>query len=87
MWCLFLISPSFGTSGRLCFVIMTFPGYIHIFFLLIFVSFLGSCPCSYSISILNCRKKKYCHVRHSKLQQAIVFLFCFRENNASFTPR
>ena len=26
---LFLISPSFGASGRLCFVIVTFSGYTH----------------------------------------------------------
>ena len=28
---LFLISPSFGTSGKLCFVIMGFPVYLHLF--------------------------------------------------------
>ena len=31
-YCLFLICPSFGTSGRLCFVIVAFPGYRHIRF-------------------------------------------------------
>ena len=30
--CLFLISPSLGASGRLCFLILTFPGYLHIYF-------------------------------------------------------
>ena len=30
---LFLISPSFGVSGRLCFVTVVFPGYLHIFFI------------------------------------------------------
>ena len=29
---LFLISPSFGASGGLCFVIMAFPGYFYFFF-------------------------------------------------------
>ena len=29
---LFLISPSFGVSGGLCFVIVAFPGYLHLYF-------------------------------------------------------
>ena len=29
---LFLISPSFGASGVLCFVIVTFPRYLHLYF-------------------------------------------------------
>ena len=29
---LFLSSPSFGASGRLCFLIVAFPGYFHIYF-------------------------------------------------------
>ena len=28
---LFLISPSFGASGRLCFVIVTFTRYLHFY--------------------------------------------------------
>ena len=37
MWSLYcsyliLISPSFGASGRLCFVIVAFPGYRHLYF-------------------------------------------------------
>ena len=28
---LFPISPYFGVSGRLCFVIVTFPGYLHLY--------------------------------------------------------
>ena len=31
--CLFLISSSYGTSGRLCFVIVAFPRYLYIRFL------------------------------------------------------
>ena len=27
-----LISPSFGASGRLCFVTVEFPGYFHLYF-------------------------------------------------------
>ena len=30
--CLFLIIPSFDDSGRLCFVIAPFPGYLHLHF-------------------------------------------------------
>ena len=33
LYYLFLISPSFGASGGLCFLIVTFPGYLHIYFL------------------------------------------------------
>ena len=29
---LFLISPSFGASGRLCFVIVAFSGYLYLYF-------------------------------------------------------
>ena len=29
---LFLISPSFGASVGLCFVIVAFPGYLHLYF-------------------------------------------------------
>ena len=29
---LFPIAPSFGASGRVCFKIVTFPGYLHILF-------------------------------------------------------
>ena len=29
---LFSVSPAFGASGRLCFVIVTFPGYLHSYF-------------------------------------------------------
>ena len=29
---LFLKSPSFGVSGRLCFVMVAFPGYLHLYF-------------------------------------------------------
>ena len=29
---LFLISPSFSSSGRLCFWIVAFPGYLHLYF-------------------------------------------------------
>ena len=36
MWCLFchhlfFISTSFGASGMLCFVIVTFPGYLQLY--------------------------------------------------------
>ena len=34
---LFLISPCFGASGRLCFVIVAFPRYLHLYFLCYFV--------------------------------------------------
>ena len=27
-----LLSPSFGALGRLCFVIVAFPGYLHLYF-------------------------------------------------------
>ena len=30
--CLFLIFPSFDASERLCFVIVVFPGYLHLYF-------------------------------------------------------
>ena len=30
--CLFLRSPCFGASGRLCFMIVAFPGYFHLYF-------------------------------------------------------
>ena len=29
--CLFLVSPSFGTPGKLCFVIVAFFEYLHIY--------------------------------------------------------
>ena len=28
---LFSVSPAFGASGRLCFVIVAFPGYFHLY--------------------------------------------------------
>ena len=31
-YCLTLLSPSFGALGRLCFVIVAFPGYLHLYF-------------------------------------------------------
>ena len=31
--CLFLLAPSFGTLGRLCFVTVAFLGYFHLFVL------------------------------------------------------
>ena len=30
--CLFLISPSFSASEGLCFIILAFPAYLHLFF-------------------------------------------------------
>ena len=30
---LFLAFPSFGNLGRLCFVTVAFPGYLHLYFL------------------------------------------------------
>ena len=42
MWCLcclhlFLVSPSFVASRQLCFVTVAFPGYLHLYFLIILV--------------------------------------------------
>ena len=28
---LFLMSPTFGVSGRLCFVVVAFPGYLYLY--------------------------------------------------------
>ena len=33
--CLFFVSHSFGASGRLCFVILVFPGYLYLHFMII----------------------------------------------------
>ena len=45
---LFLISPSFGASGGLCFVILAFPTYLYVYFVI-----------SYKVSsketIINCQ--------------------------------